>query len=102
MKVTMQQLAERLEQHEAHTNERFANGSNCFAKIVESLDSITAKLDDFDQLREDVAATREVVEALATVKTVGKFVKWTGGISAAVAAIIIMFKSAASALARAL
>lgn len=75
--VTHEQLGERLDQGD----QRFAN--------------IERKLDD---LAKDVSATRDLLEAMAAVKSVARFIKWSGGIAAA----IVAFWALAKAIARGL
>lgn len=47
-----------------------------------------------------VDETKEIVEAWGAAKAVGKFVKWTGAIAAAVVAIMLFVKHAAAAFVR--
>lgn len=74
MAVTHEQLGKRLDQGD----QRFAN--------------IERKLDD---MAKDVAATRELVEALTAVKSVARFIKWAGGLAAAFAAFWALAKAIA-------
>ena len=77
-------------------HERFERGEARFRMIDQKLDTLIASMaalkQDVDELKTDVAETKEIVEAWSAVKTIGKFVKWTGGILAAVIAIGVAVK----------
>lgn len=100
MKVTLQMLAERIDQHVASTDERFAKGNTCFAEIKALLEVLSTRTEGIEQLRTDVAATREIVEAMATVKNMAKFLKWLGGVAAAFAAFLAMIKAFGAVIGR--
>lgn len=61
-------------------------------ELGQKLDAISAELAD---VRADVSATKEIVEAWAAVKTAGRFVKWLSGIIGALGVIWLVAKAAA-------
>lgn len=65
------------------------------AGIEEQLTAIAEKLEVLPEMQRDIAETKEIVEAWAAIKTMGKFVKWTGSILAALAGIFAAMKIAA-------
>ena len=83
--VSNDQLAARL----ARSNERLCNMDKALKEIAKAVAEIPA-------MREDIAATKDIVEAWQAAKTAGKFIKWTGGISAAIAAFVLLAKTGAA------
>ena len=85
-------------------HQRFEWGEARFRMIDKKLDTLIASIaalkQDVDELKTDVAETKEIVEAWSAVKTIGKFVKWTGGILAAVVAIGVAVKVGVAAAIR--
>lgn len=64
-------------------------------RVEKKVDDVAAKV---ETVSEDVGKTKDIVEAWNAVKTGGKFLKWLGGIVAAVTAIIIAVKAGAAHL----
>lgn len=62
------------------------------AALTSTIEAAIGKVDEvvvgLETLREEVSQTKEIVEAWNAVKTGGKFLKWLGGVVAAVAAIV--------------
>ena len=90
MMVSHEELAERLD----HGSERFAAIEVALAKIALAVEPIPA-------MQEELTKTRELVEAWSAVKTVGRFLKWSSGIIAALTAIGVALKVLAIELWRA-
>lgn len=66
--------------------------------INEKLTCISEKLSILPDMQKEIAATKEIVEAFGAVKTMGKFVKWIGGIATALVALWIVMKAVAKAV----
>ena len=84
-----------------------ATQSDHFAKIEAQLASLlsaqkatSAKLDaavsDVAAMRDDVNKTKDIVEAWNAMKTGGRFLKWLGGVVAALTAIVAAAKLGAA------
>lgn len=62
------------------------------ATLTDAIEAAIKKVDDvvvgLETVRDEVSQTKEIVEAWNAVKTGGKFLKWLGGVVAAVVAII--------------
>ncbi len=62
------------------------------AALTSTIEAAITKVDEvvtgLETLREEVSQTKEIVEAWNAVKVGGKFLKWLGGVVAAVAAIV--------------
>lgn len=65
-----------------------------FEKIDTTLHEIRELLKPLPEMQADIAKTREIVEAWAAVKTMGKFLKWFSGLLTALVAIFAAFKVA--------
>lgn len=92
-------LAARLEADTQKLTERLTRGDERFAaiedkldRLIEAVSSIPAIQADLAAVKKDAAETKEIVEAWAAVKTMGKFLKWASGIIAAVTAIGVAIK----------
>ena len=72
------------------------HGEERFTKIEAALKRIEHAVAPVPAMRADIAATKEIVEAWQTAKNAGRFIKWLGGISAAIAALILLAKASAS------
>ena len=86
-----------LVENSRRSDERLAQGSERFMSIETKLESIVEALEplpemkaNITQMQQDIAATKELVEAWNAVKTGGKFVTWLGAITAALAAIWVV------------
>ena len=83
---------------------RLASGQERFAQMEDKLDQIIrAQADMASQLaevKETADATKGVVEAWDTARNFAKFTKWVAGVIAAVSAIVVAVKLAASELTR--
>lgn len=73
--------------------DRLGRGDDRFRRIEEQQAAILAALEPLKGVREDVAATKEIVEAWAAVKTMGKFIKWAGGLILVVSGVLVAMKS---------
>lgn len=71
---------------------RLDMGTKRFDDIEQTLMAIMEQTSAIPKMQEDIAETREMVEAWAAVKTAGRFLKWLAGIIAALAAIIAAAK----------
>ncbi len=69
----------------------------CIASGANWVD-IREMLKPLPEMQADIAKTREIVEAWAAVKTMGKFLKWFSGLLAALVAIFAAFKVAVGAV----
>lgn len=84
-------------------------------EIVERMDRLDDKLDVFmsemrsgmsdlknevGDVKKDVAQTKDLVEAWGAIKTVGRFVKWSGTLFAGIVASWVVVKAAIVALVR--
>lgn len=78
-------------------HQRLERGEARFRMIDKKLDTLIASV---EALQKDVAETKEIVEAWSAVKTIGKFVKWAGGILAACVAIGVAVKLGVAAALR--
>ena len=67
-------------------------GQAKFVEIEKQLDAIVKALEPLPQMQADIAETKEIVAAWAAVKTLGKFIKWAGGIVTALGAIVLAVK----------
>lgn len=83
---------------------RLNRGDERFSMIDEKLDTLIEAFEafksDLAKTKADVAETKEIVEAWSAVKTLGKFLKWTGGILAACVAIGVAVKLGVAAAIR--
>ncbi len=77
---------------------RLEKGENRFSTIDNKLSEIADLLKPLPRMQEDIAATKELVEAWATVKNAGRFIKWTGTIAGAIVAIWLLLKAGVKAL----
>lgn len=66
---------------------QFAMIEESIKEIREALQSLPAIKADVETMKGDVKATKDLVAAWAAVKTAGRFLKWLGGVVAAIAAI---------------
>lgn len=87
MTITHEQLAERLDR-----------GDRRFQAIETKLASLEEQTGCLPQMQADVAATRELVEALSAVKTVARFIKWSASLAAALAALWAIVRASAKGL----
>lgn len=88
------ELAKQLDADTQRLTERLTRGEGRFAaiedkldRLIEAVSSIPAIQADLAAVKKDAAETKEIVEAWAAVKTMGKFLKWASGVIAALAAI---------------
>ena len=88
---------------------RLEQGDHQFHDINAKLVAIIAQLEplgslqsDMTKVKEDIAATKELVEAWAAVKTLSRFLKWAAGIIAALAAITVASKAGIASIIRSL
>lgn len=84
MTITHEQLAERLDR-----------GDMRFQAIEKELADLKQAVAPIPEMRKDVAATREIVEALSAVKTVARFIKWSASLVAALAALWAIVRASA-------
>lgn len=77
----------------ARGHERFRDIDTKLAVILDRLEPIPGLQTDMAEMKEDVAQTKELVEAWTTVKTLSRFLKWVAGLIAAVVAIGIAAKT---------
>lgn len=78
---TIQELVNRLEM-----------GEQRFRSIEDKLDKICAATAPIEEMKKDVSATKDIVEAWATVKNAGRFIKWLSGVVLAFVAMIAAIK----------
>lgn len=104
---THAQIAQQIEKDAEEVATRLARGEERFRTIEGKLDQllkvvecIPAIQSDLADVKEDAAKTKELVEAWAAVKTMGKFLKWSAGIIAAMSAIIVALKVGAAHILR--
>lgn len=83
-----QRFTERLTREE----ERLSAIQDKLDQLIEAVSLIPEIQSDLAAVKEDAAKTKEIVEAWAAVKTMGKFLKWASGIIAAVTAIGVAIK----------
>lgn len=83
-----QRFTERLTREE----ERLSAIQDKLDQLIEAVSLIPEIQSDLTAVKEDAAKTKEIVEAWAAVKTMGKFLKWASGIIAAVTAIGVAIK----------
>lgn len=67
-------------------------GQAKFVEIEKQLEAIVEALKPLPQMQADIAETKDLVAAFQAVKTVGKFIKWAGGIVTALGAIVLAIK----------
>ena len=101
------QIADKIDADAERVAARLARGEERFKAIEEKLDrlldavsSIPEIQADLAEVKGDTAKTKEIVEAWAAVKTMGKFLKWSAGIIAAMSAIIVALKIGAAHILR--
>jgi len=75
-----------------------AAGVARFNNLDCKIDAIATSLENLPQMQEDISATKDLVAAWATVKNTGRFVKWIGGIAAAIVAITMFVRATVKAL----
>jgi hypothetical protein len=104
---THAEITDKMDRDAAVIEGRFARGEERFRTIEDKLDQLLDAVacipdiqSDLAEVKKDAATTKEIVEAWAAVKTVGKFLKWFAGIIAAVSAIIVAAKISAAHLLR--
>ena len=72
-------------------NDRFArieeSQSEMLTEVREMRHQFEAAMRQLEEQTREIAKTREIVEAWGAVKTAGRFIKWLGGIIAALGAI---------------
>lgn len=85
--VTREDIDNRLEKDEGRLSD-----------IDSKLSEIAELLKPLPEMQKDIAATKELVEAWATVKNAGRFIKWTGTIAGAIVAIWLLLKAGVKAL----
>lgn len=83
-----------------HVDGRFQADSERFTAIESALLEIRDALKPLPDMQKDITSTKEIVEAWAAVKTMGKFLKWFGTCMAGLSAIWIAIKVGASHLLR--
>ncbi len=100
---TRAQIAEQIEKEAEEVAARVVRGDERFRTIEGKLDRLLDAVEcipdmqsDLADVKKDAAATKEIVEAWAAVKTMGKFLKWSAGIIGAVSAIIVALKISAA------
>lgn len=71
----------------ARVDERLNAGSDRFVDIDKKLDDIVEALKPLPKMQEDIAATKEIVEAWGAIKTAGKFITWFAKVMTALAVI---------------
>lgn len=101
------EISDKIDADAERVSARLARGEERFAHIEEKLDRLLAAVSsipeiqaDLAEVKGDTAKTKEIVEAWAAVKNVGKFLKWFAGIVAAVSAIIVAIKVGAAHIMR--
>lgn len=72
---------------------RLHRGEARFAQIEKQLEMIISCTEGLPAMQQDVAATREIVEAWTTAKNIGRFLKWFGPVAAAAAAVLLWTKA---------
>lgn len=104
-------ISDKIDADAERVSARLARGEERFAHIEEKLDRLLAAVSsipeiqaDLAEVKGDTAKTKEIVEAWAAVKNVGRFMKWTAGIVTAIGVIltgiVITIKLAAAYLVR--
>lgn len=93
MPVTHEDIKDMLVAHD----DRLRTGESRFAKIESVLQEIAQAVKPIPQMQTDIAATKDAVEVIATVKNVGRFIEWMGPIAAIIATFIVAIKAGASA-----
>ena len=83
--------------HEA-IMERLERGDEKFDRLFAALSKIEEAVEPIPGIKEDVGKTKEIVEAWAAVKTVGRFMKWAASIIAAAGVLIVCARHAAAHL----
>ncbi len=72
------------------------------ARLLQAMATITDEManlkTEVHDMRKEVAATKELVEAWTTVKTMGRFIKWFSGLLTGAAAIWLLMKVGAQHL----
>lgn len=94
------QDADRVSARLARGEERFSHIEEKLDRLLEAVSSIPEIQADLAEVKGDTAKTKEIVEAWAAVKNVGRFLKWFAGIVAALSAIIVAVKVGAAHLLR--
>lgn len=92
--------AERVDARLARGEERFRTIEGKLDQLLKVVECIPAIQSDLADVKEDAAKTKELVEAWSAVKTMGKFLKWSAGIIAAMSAIIVALKVGAAHILR--
>ncbi|MBK9496702.1 MAG: hypothetical protein IPO08_19810 [Xanthomonadales bacterium] len=77
-------------------NDRLKYGEHRFSKIESVLDEIALAVKPIPSMQADIAATKDAVEVISTVKSVGKFIKWLSAIIAAISVVIVAVKVTAA------
>ena len=92
--------AKLIEARLARGEERFRAIEDKLDRLLDAVKSIPEIQADLAEVKEDAAKTKEIVEAWSAVKTMGKFLKWSAGIIAALSAIIVALKVGAAHILR--
>lgn len=66
--------------------------SKLLTAVANLTDEVAALKTQVSDLRADVTATKELVEAWTTVKTMGRFIKWASSIATGLAALWLLAK----------
>lgn len=72
-----------------------AEGNRRFDTIEKRLHEISEMLKHLPQMQQDIAATKDIVEAWTVAKGVGNFLKWASGIAMGLLAIWALAKALA-------
>lgn len=68
--------------------DRLERGERKFASIEESIAKILAAVEPIPDMKANVDATKEIVQAWDAVKTGGRFLKWVAGLVAAIGVLV--------------
>lgn len=100
--ATHDNIMSEIKVHKRESDDRFERGNERFVTIAADIAAIKEIVLMIPNIQADVAttmkevsATKEIVEAWAAVKTMGKFIKWASGIIAAAGIIFASAKFAA-------
>lgn len=73
--------------------DRLERGDAKFDEMAAAIAKIGEAVKPIEQISHDVEKTKEIVEAWAAVKTIGKFLKWVAPIAAILGAFLLWAKA---------
>lgn len=81
---------------------RLERGEGRFTAIEKKLDeligAVTTLTETVEPIRDDISTIKEMTGGWKAIGIAGRFVKWAGGVAAAIVAVLVVIKAGAKAL----